>query len=528
MMRRLTIVATLLLAARLLVSFIMPAWTTLSTDFPNYYTASWALAHAEDMEALYDPVAFNEIAARAGLKNIAVVYYFPPVSALVTLPVTSFSPLNALRIWILVNLLALAVLVRLVSKHSGLDLLRTTFLALLAGDALGNNFLYGQIYIPVAVFLVLGFVWAESRPAASGFALALATALKLFPAVFLLYLICRRRWKALAWTGVWIALLAGVSVFAVGWEAHRVFVVEALPRMMRGEIQDPYNVGWNQLQSWLRRSFVPEPALNPNSLFDAPGVFFFLKTALNLLILFFSAMTLRDGRMKPLLAFNVLFLAVSLISPGQASYHYVLLIPGIAMLASDARSRVWAMVCLGLACWSLPASLVFVRSWVLVGLWIWMVWQIRPRIPWPAFPAIVVLAAVASYWEMQRWHADVADGAVLAAPEQHGYIEVEPRFNSGGVEFKSMIARGWSTRTIQRPPDPEVSDQRWTVYVTFERGNWDVGLRNRRSGETRILTSSLANDVMPVLSPDGREVFFASDRRRGYRFTAVYRMPVPR
>ena len=529
--RALLIAATTFLAARLFLSFILPAWNAVSTDFPNYYTASWALMHGEDLRSLYDPVAFNVIAARAGIRDVAVLFnYFPPLSAVLTVPVVAFSPLNALRIWILVNLVALGALVYLVSRHSGLGFLQTTFVALLAGDALGNNFVFGQVYLPLAVLLLLGFVWADSRPKASGFVLAFAVAIKVFPVVFLLYLVCQKRWKALACTGLCLAALVGVSVLALGWEAHRIYLIEALPRMMRGEVQDPYHVGWNQLQSLLRRSLVPEPSLNPHPLFDAPAAFFFLKVVLNLVILWLSGMALRDRRMKPLLAFNVLFLAVSLTSPGQASYHYVLLIPGMAMLASSSRNamRIASVVGLALIC---SSGLDTARMSAVLLLWAGFIWWIRPRMSWAAVTVIAIVGAIASSSEMRRWQADEIDGAVMAAPEQHGFVEVEPRFTSAGLEFKSMVATGWATRSIALPEQSASAtdvQKNWSVYSTFERGNWDVGVKDLRTGQTRILTSSLANDFMPVLSPDGREVFFASDRRRGYRFTAIYRMPIPR
>lgn len=545
MKRRLMIVATVLLSIRLLVSFILPAWNTVSTDFPNYYTAAWALVHGEDMRSLYDPVDFQEAAVRAGIQDQAVLFnYFPPLSSAVMAPIAVFLPLTALRMWIVVNLFALALLVWLVSKHSGLDLLQATLLALLAGDALGNNFLFGQIYIPLAVLLLLGFVWPEFHPKASGFVLALATAIKVFPGVFLIYMICQKRWRALAWTGIWFVALAGIGVFVVGAEPHRIFLVEVVPRMMRGEIQDPYNIGWNTFQALLRRSLVPEPGWNPNPLVDAPAVFFFLRVAVNLMVLLVSGLALRDRRTSPLLAFIVLFLAVSLISPSQSSYHYVLLIPGVALLAAEPRKAVRAGAILGFAliCSSTLgfasrldsgwlSLFAFPRAYLVLALWLGLMWKIRPRVPWPAIAAIAVFSAFASYSEMRRWRADDVDGAVMAAPEQHGYIEVGPRFNSTGVEFKSMVASGWAAHSIARAGENVAalpSGKRWMVYSTFERGNWDVAVRDLRTGETRILTSSLANDLMPVLSPDGREVFFASDRRRGYRFTAIFRMPLQR
>jgi hypothetical protein len=544
MKRRLMMAAVVLLAIRLLALYIWPAWNAVSTDFPNYYTASWALIHGEDMRALYDPVEFQEVAARAGIHGRAVLFnYFPPLSSAIMVPLAVFTPLTALRIWILVSLLALAVLIRLVSKYSGLDLLQSTLLALLAGDALGNNFLFGQIYILLAVLLLYGFVWSESRPTASGFLLALATAIKVFPAVLLLYLVCQRRWRALSWAGIWLVALTGMSLLLVGAEPHRIFLVEVVPRMMHGEIQDPYNIGWNTFQALLRRTLVPEAGWNPQPLFDAPAVYFFLRSALNLTVLLVSGLALYRERRKPhqeLLGFFILFLAVSLISPSQSSYHYVLLIPGVAMLVAESRRavRVAAVLCLLLICsitlgfaarfdsgWL--SLLAYPRAYLVLGLWLAMMWRMRPKVPWPAMAAIVLVGVLSSYLEMPRWRADEIDGAVMATPEQHGYTEVEPQVTPAGIEFKSMIASGWAIRSIPLEVGPPF-EKRWSLYSTFERGNWDVAVRDIRTGESRILTSSQANDLMPVLSPDGREVFFASDRRRGYRFTAIYRMPLPR
>jgi hypothetical protein len=241
-----------------------------------------------------------------------------------------------------------------------------------------------------------------------------------------------------------------------------------------------------------------------------------------------SVLAVRDRRMKPLLAFNLLFLTVSLVSPGQASYHYVFLIPGMAMLAASGRKNVQV---LAFVCVALIGSNVFgAATWAVLALWAGFIWWIRPRVRLPAVAVIVVLAAVASYSEMNRWHADEADRAVIAAPEQHGYVEVEPRVNSDRLEFKSMVASGWVTRSIalRHENTPPPASERWMVYSTFERGNWDVGVKDMSTGQTRLVTSSLANDSMPVLSPDGREVFFVSDRRRGFGFTAIYRVPLQR
>jgi hypothetical protein len=60
------------------------------------------------------------------------------------------------------------------------------------------------------------------------------------------------------------------------------------------------------------------------------------------------------------------------------------------------------------------------------------------------------------------------------------------------------------------------------LFATNMQGNWDVGEYALDTGRYEIRTRSLGNDYMPAYSPDGGTIYFASDRRRGYRFTAIY------
>ena len=65
---------------------------------------------------------------------------------------------------------------------------------------------------------------------------------------------------------------------------------------------------------------------------------------------------------------------------------------------------------------------------------------------------------------------------------------------------------------------------RWLFYSQKTSGQWDLGRLWLDSGRREPLTTSEANDFMPAVSPDERTVYFASDRRRGYRFSAIYRL----
>ena len=418
----------------------------------------------------------------------------------------------------------------LTARHTRIGLLPATALALLATNALGNNFLFGQFYLVLTVLLVLAVLYGATRPVAAGLCLALATSVKLFPAVFLIYFAIRHQWRAVLWTAIWGAVLTGISIAALGWEPHRVFLQEVLPRTMRGEIQDPYNVGWNSLQALLRRSFVPEAGLNPQPLLNAPGLYFFLRPAVTLVIVVVSCFALRRPlAADPFVAFIILTAMVSLITPSQASYHYLLLIPGIAGLIVTTRGwiRAFSVVAFALVCSNLTTVMAFSRAYLMIALWTVLMLAARPRIKAPVvFAAILLFSAVSGYSEYRRWRLDDVDQAEMAFPQERGLMEVEPRFVSGNLVFRSLDATGFVTRSIptdQRGDSESRSpDGRWIAYATKERGNWDIALREVSTGQTRILTSSAANDTMPVFSPDGSKIFFASDRRRGYRFSAIF------
>ena len=62
--------------------------------------------------------------------------------------------------------------------------------------------------------------------ALGGALLAFAIAGKLYPGVFVLYLLLRRDWRAVAWTAVFGVALIAVSLADVGWEPYRAFMHE--------------------------------------------------------------------------------------------------------------------------------------------------------------------------------------------------------------------------------------------------------------------------------------------------------------
>ena len=670
MKRVLLIAAVMILGGRLVWMYLIPGWGELQTDFPNYYTAARLVAEGKPLVDLYDPVWFEREGRRAGIESEPALFnYFTPFSSLLMLPIADLSPIRAKQAWIVLSVLALAAAVFVSSKMSGVHSGLVVLIALIAGDALGNNFAFGQFYVVLTLLLLLTLASMDDRPGLAGAALALSTLAKVFPAVFIVYLAWTRRWRTLFWTGAFLVLGFGVGVAILGWVPHRVYFEEVVGRILRGEIQDPYNVGWNSLHALMRRALVAEPGLNPEPAVDLPMLYFILRPAVPLAIvgLTFFRLATRFGDNR-LIEYGALVSMIGLITPSQASYHHLLLFPavvGAVAVIDDLKWRwvlvgIYALICsnymgatsgLDSGWWLLAA---FPRAYLMLAIWIVFlmllvdqrpslgsfcdVFRVPGRFLGPGAAALFLFTLVSASVDRVRWEADRSDGATMVHPENGGMLEVDPTVGRGGLIYSSlgrggfdflhasasrdglvieasgsirgMLADGtpvdwpgaiepgmgvdgivaiadgahtwqvverhagdadwrelFASRSIVHDvtlsPDgmkvafSEFVDGRYRIsewfrdgrpirtvleghgdfrhpayspdgrklaFATNQNGNWDVEEYTFDSGQREPRTTSYANDFMPAYSPDGRELYFASDRRRGYRFTAIYKI----
>jgi len=540
--------AIAVLGGRLVILYLIPAWNSIVTDFPNYYTAAWAVRHGDPLSDLYDPVWFEREKHHAGIERPAALFnYFPPINALVLWPLANLSPIGAKRAWTVLNMVALGAVILLTVKATGIGFLPAMAIALLGGDALGNNLAYGQFYIVLTLLLLAGVLAAERFPAIAGAAVATGTVAKLFPMALLVYLAIRRKYRVLIWAATAMIALTLVGVVVLGWAPHRVYLQEVLRPTLRGEIQDPYNVHWNTLQALLRRAFVREEILNPAPILDAPWLFFFLRPLVSIAIVAVTLFAISRARRHDLLVeYGAIIAMVSLITPSQASYHQVLFYPAVAGGIASARRLTAAFVFAGifaLICSNVMGAtaafdrglamvLAFPRVYLALALWVIFLVALNPSKPafGPRFAVVGAGALLAiltiAFLENNRWAADIADGATLVPLAHESMLDVQPRFVNDHLVTSSLGADGFSTLPPETEPPAQSPDGRWTVFATNARGNWDIALRSNRTGEIRFLTTSSANDVTPCFSPDGRSVYFASDRHRGYRFTTIYRVDV--
>ena len=83
-----------------------------------------------------------------------------------------------------------------------------------------NTLQKGNVQLAVIAVSMIAMVLVERKhPAAGGALLAFVTMAKLYPGLLVLYLLVRRQWRALAWTGAFSLLFLVLTFVDVGW--HR-------------------------------------------------------------------------------------------------------------------------------------------------------------------------------------------------------------------------------------------------------------------------------------------------------------------
>jgi hypothetical protein len=91
---------------------------------------------------------------------------------------------------------------------------------------------YGQIDLALLFTLTLA-LWAlrSDRDLLAGGLVALGTLFKIYPVLLLAYFVAKRRWRGLAGFALGMLLMNGVALAIMGWEMHRIYLFEVLPRI---------------------------------------------------------------------------------------------------------------------------------------------------------------------------------------------------------------------------------------------------------------------------------------------------------
>ena len=253
-------------------------------DFANYYFGSWLLMQDRFTTAVYDVASFNALIHDffPGLfLNHATL---PPLSAVVFVPFTYFDvPIAKVFFNAISAVIFCFALVRLSHRFLYQPLLAVALLAM----PILSNLQQGQVYLLLFALLSEGYLALEKGNFKTvGVLWSFAIVLKLFPAILLLFLLLEKQFKALAFVLIACFLWILITLPFVPIDTWMLFAFEHVPRLLKGEINDPFSSTYQTFGVWLNQVLVHNDLFNPTPWRNWPIVAAILKFTIQLKLIF--------------------------------------------------------------------------------------------------------------------------------------------------------------------------------------------------------------------------------------------------
>ena len=287
--------------------------------------------------------------------NVDVYEYPPPFLILPrALAVTAPDFLHFRMIWFALNgavvLSGLLVVARIMGPVAGTRALLLSPLVF-ASDHTISTLQIGNLQAMVIALAMLAMVFlARGRYLTGGALLAYATLSKLFPGMLIVYLLVRRRWRALEWTVGLSTALVVISLLDTGWAPYHAFLHQ-LPRLLGGEafpaFRNPASIAKNYSVPGM--VFKLQLFGLPGTSFAAMRIVGWIYTPIVLAATIILARQRRNRDEQPILWLAILILA-SLRSPFLPSYAVIPAVWLLTLLAAT-LSPTMNRLCIMLLAW---------------------------------------------------------------------------------------------------------------------------------------------------------------------------------
>ena len=311
---------------------IIPGWKKITSDFPSYYVSARMLSEQKDLSVLYDNNLFNQKIKEYGIEGRGQFALYPPPNALLLLPLASFDPLTAKRVWLTINIFLVFLAGILIKKITQLSFVQSLNILLITGFALANDLFLGQVYLFCTVLLLLGYLFSmRNKILISSLSWGAVMALKYVPLIFLPVLFLKKKWKVLA--GI-ITVFCVIHFFCIPFFGipeyikffKSVFISHASGNLYEGS---PYSFHYQSWESFLDNLFVYDAKFNPHPVFNfIAGHILFKSMIFSLVISILVFFYIRTKNSKYFFEITVSLLVISLLilEPGSATYHNLFLV----------------------------------------------------------------------------------------------------------------------------------------------------------------------------------------------------------
>jgi hypothetical protein len=344
----------------LLLKGLLPAFTAITDDFPEYFTSAKSIRDGQDAVKLYDGAWFRQRTRLYGVgppDNPGEFAPYPPPTALFLMPLTDLRPLTALRVVTTMNVVCLICSAFLLSGIFGWRLIDSALFIVLAGWALHSGLRFGHPYILISTLCLLGYrLYLKGSPWLAGLCFGVFIPVKYYPLVVLLAFALHGQWRVVLGGAIAAAAVTLLSIAVLGWTVHGIFITDVLWNHLSGHlVPGPrFTAVFQSFDTLFERLFILDPVRNPHPWLSAPAAATAaMVIAKSLLVLAAAAALIRLAPAATTRAIaptiGILGILVLLIAPGTGTYAFVLLWLPVALLIDyflSARARLPAYLVL--------------------------------------------------------------------------------------------------------------------------------------------------------------------------------------
>jgi hypothetical protein len=220
-------------------------------DFSAFYVAGRLAAESSPRRLYYQAVypdgristvgaadGWTEVTRHYGVSE-ALTFVYPPLFAVLLKPIAHFSYSAAFGLWsfltVVLTLASVWICTDLGGRRINLELGLILGVGLFSYAPFLQELVLGQTASLILFLGALGtWLLSRGRDWSSAFCFAVATMIKITPALAVPLLIMHRKWKWLGAYACWMAVLAGFSVWQMGWAAHEEFLHGVMPSVSCG------------------------------------------------------------------------------------------------------------------------------------------------------------------------------------------------------------------------------------------------------------------------------------------------------
>jgi hypothetical protein len=515
---------------------LIPAWRALRTDFPNYYLAASLYRQRVPLDRVYEWRWFQRQKDHLQIEQRSVAFApNPPTCALPVLPLAGMAPLTAKRVWLILNLGFFALALWLLRRVTDLPWRRLLLLSFLCILPLHENFLFGQYYVLILLLIAAAYFAAHHGwRLTSGSLLVDAAFLKIFPAFFLILFLRKRNWRAAAGLVLTGAALAALSVLMFGWNVHKIFLLEVIPRALHGDQLGPYAAEFNSFTALCHRLFLVEPELNPVPWLNSPMVYSSAQAAVATVLLFSFLLFTGEEQKPQTTAWEwAAFLALLMLLSSMAStYHHCVLIfiviVGVDFLLKRGRhgSAALLVIFFALACAPVPRFLwlnLQTRLWADLAIFLLLLVEAPSRatgrVRTFGYVVAVLFFGFLSFSNLRGLRHRDEDFSRRITPAPDGYGALSVSSSDGRLLLDEMMKGGYGVVAVPggklKSPDEDIlAAAEAPSFAYFEvagERSQIFRLPASQLGQAGAVPEEVAEGYDPVTSPDGRWLAYLSD-----------------